>query len=168
MKSLVIYFSHTGENYIDNGIKVLQKGNTEVVAEKISSFTNADLLKVEPINEYPKEYHKCCEVAKTELEKNLRPEIKNEIPDISSYDIIYIGGPVWWSHYPLVLFTLLEKINFTNKIIKPFVSHEESGFGSTIDDINSLCEKGIIKSGLAIRGSEVNSSTKLIESWCKK
>lgn len=36
MKSLVIYFSHIGKNYIDNGIKVLQKGNTEVVAEKIS------------------------------------------------------------------------------------------------------------------------------------
>lgn len=41
-KSLVIYFSHIGENYINGEIKDINKGNTEVVAEKISQMTWKD------------------------------------------------------------------------------------------------------------------------------
>lgn len=46
MKKLVIYFSHTGENYMKNGIENIEKGNTEVVAENISHLTGADLFKL--------------------------------------------------------------------------------------------------------------------------
>ena len=107
MKELVIYFSHTGENYMKNGIENIEKGNTEIVAENISHLTGADLFKVEPLKEYPYNYHECCDVAKEELENNSRPEIKNKLENISDYDTIYIGGPVWWSHYPMCMFTCL-------------------------------------------------------------
>lgn len=165
MKKLVIYFSHTGENYMKNGIENIEKGNTEVVAENISHLTGADLFKVEPLKEYPYNYHECCNVAKEELENNSRPKIKNKLESISDYDTIYIGGPVWWGHYPMAMFTLLEKIDFNGKIVKPFSTHEGSGLGSVISDVNKLCKGAIIKDGLAIRGCKASLCDDELKQW---
>ena len=168
MKSLVIYFSHTGENYMENGIRNIEVGNTEKVANIIKNYTNADIFKVETVKEYPYNYYECCDVAKKELEQKELPEIKNKITDISNYDVIYIGGPVWWGHYPKAIDKALENIDFTNIIIKPFTTHEGSGLGETTNDIKRLCKNGIIKEGLAIRGCTVEDKKEEIERWCDK
>lgn len=167
MKSLVIYFSHTGENYMRNGIENIDKGNTEIVAEYIKDIVNADLFKVEPMSEYPYSYKECCDVAKKEMENNILPDIKSSV-DISDYDVIYIGGPVWWGHYPCPMHTLLSKLDFSNKIVKPFTTHEGSGLGSVLEDINKYCSGATIKNGLAIRGCDAENSKNMIESWCNE
>lgn len=167
MKSLVIYFSRTGENYMEDGIRNINEGNTEIVAKKISEIIGADLFKVEPVKEYPYNYQECCDKAKKELEENKKPDIKKSLSNLDGYDIIYIGGPVWWGHYPCCLLTQLESLDFSGKIIKPFTTHEGSGLGNIMEDINKYCKNGIIKNGLAIRGCEANNSTVKLESWCK-
>lgn len=167
MKSLVIYFSHTGENYVNGEIKNVDKGNTEIVAEFIRDITGADLFKVETVKAYPYNYNECCDVAKAELNNDVRPEIKNKLDYLNSYDVIYIGGPVWWGHYPCAMFTTLENLNFTGKIIKPFTTHEGSGLGSVMEDIKRFCNNADIKEGLAIQGSKVSLSKEKIESWCR-
>ena len=167
MKSLVIYFSHTGENYMRNGIENIDKGNTEIVAEYIKDIVNADLFKVEPMSEYPYSYKECCDVAKKEIENNILPDIKSSV-DISDYDIIYIGGPVWWGHYSCPMHTLLSKLDFSNKIVKPFTTHEGSGLGNVLEDINKYCSGATIKNGLAIRGCDAENSKNMIESWCNE
>lgn len=168
MKSLVIYFSHTGENYMENGIRNIDKGNTEIVAENIKNIVGADLFKIEPVNEYPYNYQECCDVAKKEIDNNERPIIKNKLDNILDYDIIYIGGPVWWGHYPCPLLTQLENLDFNGKIVKPFTTHEGSGLGSIMSDINKLCIGADIKEGLAIRGCMANNSISKLDSWCIK
>lgn len=94
MKSLVIYFSHTGENYINGTIRNITKGNTEIVVEKIKEITGADLFKVELVTAYPYNYQECCDVAKEELNNNIKRETKRELTSIADYDTIYIG---WWT-----------------------------------------------------------------------
>lgn len=168
MNNLIIYFSHTGENYTKDGIKNLEKGNTEIVAEQIKKITNGTLYKVTPKEKYPYNYEKCCDIAKQELEENKRPEIINPLENIDKYDTIYIGGPVWWGHYPCPLLSQLEKLNFNQKTIKPFTTHEGSGLGSTLEDINNYCKGATIKEGLEIQGSYANISKDKIESWCKE
>ena len=64
-KSLVIYFSRADENY---AVGYIDKGNTEYIAEFVRDITNADLFKVEPLIPYSKEYNKCIEEAKQDLE----------------------------------------------------------------------------------------------------
>lgn len=166
MKSLVIYFSHTGENYMKDGLRNIDKGNTEIVAEYIKDITGADLFKVETIKDYPYGYQECCDVAKEELNNDFRSELKNKLDDISSYDVIYIGGPVWWGHYPYAMFTQLEGLDFTGKIVKPFTTHEGSGLGSVMEDINRFCASATVKDALAIRGSDAKDAKERLESWC--
>lgn len=168
MKSLVIYFSHTGENYMEHGVEAITKGNTEIVAETIQSITGADLFQVESLNSYPYSYQECCDKAKEELETNQKIELKNTLSSIEDYDVIYIGGPVWWGHYPMALLSLLEELHFEEKTVKPFTTHEGSGLGNTKEDIQKYCKGAFIKEGLAIRGCKAKEAHSQIESWCEK
>lgn len=165
MKSIVIYFSRADENYMRDGIRKIDKGNTEIVAEKISKLTGASLFKVETVNPYPYNYYDCCDVAKRELNNNERPEIKNHLTNLDDYDTIYIGGPVWWGHYPCALFTALEGLNYEGKTIKPFCTHEGSGLGSIMEDVKQLTSNGNISKGLEIRGCDALNSDEKIEKW---
>ena len=94
-KTLVIYSSFIGEQY---GVGVIEKGNTEIVADMIIEKLGADRYKVEPKNDiYPKDsYKKLTEIASKELHDNARPEIKDITFDMANYDTIFIGAPVWW------------------------------------------------------------------------
>lgn len=165
MKNLIVYFSRTDENYMEDGIRNIEKGNTEIVAETIQKLTGADLFKVETVNEYPYDYYKCCDVAKKELENNKRPNVKRKLDNIDDYDVIYIGGPVWWSHYPMAIFTALEVLDFTGKKIKPFTTHEGSGVGSVMEDIRKICKNAVIEDAIAIRGSDAKLCEDKIKNW---
>lgn len=168
MKVLVAYFSHTGQNWFGGGIVNLVKGNTEVVAEYICDIMSADMFRIETKNEYPNDYNECTDVAKQEKTKDVRPTLK-KLPagDLSEYDVIFIGGPVWWGTYPMAVFTFLERYDFKGKIIMPFVTHEGSHLGESVDDIKNLLKGVDVKPGLALYGSNVADSRKLVEKWIK-
>ena len=165
MSSLVIYFSRSGENYFGGELKVIEKGNTEVIAEYIQELDGADLFKVESAVEYPASYMECTEVAKKEQKKGARPELKQTLDNIDQYDTIYIGFPNWWGTLPMPMFTQLEQLDFTGKVVKPFVTHEGSGFGSSQKDLAKLCEGAEIKRGLSIPGVKVYDIKDAVEAW---
>lgn len=168
MTDLIIYFSHAGENYFGGELKIIEKGNTQVIAEFIKNETEADIFKVEALNDYPKEYMKCIEVAKKEQEDDVRPELKEYLDDISGYDRIFIGFPNWWNTLPMPMWTQLEKLDFSGKTVKPFVTHEGSGFGSSQRDLKNLCEGADIKKGLSIQGSKVNEAENIVKHWARE
>lgn len=168
MKTIVVYFSRNGQNYMENGIENIEVGNTEILAKKIAEETNSDIFKVEPTQEYPFNYRECCDVAKEELENNIFPDIKQKLNNIDEYDTIYIGGPVWWGHLPMALINAIKDVDFKGKTIKPFCTHEGSGLANIMDDINEYCKNSTIKEGLEIQGSKVNENSTKIEKWCKE
>lgn len=160
-KSIVIYFSRADENY---SVGFIDKGNTEVIAEYISEIINADLFKVEPKIPYSKDYNTCIEEAKERQASHNAPIIQ-EIPDLSDYEVIYIGSPVYWKVMPEELVTALKNINFSGKIIRPFITHEGSGLGSIPNQIKSVCKEAKVLEGLAIYGSSVKNSKIRVENW---
>lgn len=164
-KNLVIYYSRAGQNYVNGDIVELKRGNAEILVDYITEFTDADTFRVETLNEYPIDYMQTTEVAQEELNNNARPELKDELTDISNYDIIYIVSPNWWGTLPMAMFTQLEKLDFSGKIVKTLITHEGSGLGGSMKDIKKLCEGADIKKGLAIQGAQVNSSKSKVESW---
>ena len=84
---------------------------------------------------------------------------------LNQYDVIYIGFPNWWSTMPMPVWTQLEKLDFEGKIIKPFVTHEGSGFGRSLSDLKKLCPGATIASGLSIQGSVVSGAKDKVASW---
>ena len=167
-ESLIIYFSRAGENYFGGELKNIEKGNTEVIAEYIEDLTSANLFKVEPANEYPLDYMECIDVAQKEQENDARPEIKEALTDIGKYDVIYIGFPNWWGTLPMPMWTQLEQLDFEGKTVKPFVTHEGSGFGSSEKDLKKLCEGADIKKGLSIPGANVYDAKDIVARWVKE
>lgn len=166
-KVLVAFFSHTGENY---GVGVIQKGNTHIIAEMIADCTGGDLFEIVPVQEYPKEYTPCTEVAQTEKSENARPAIKAD-KDIADYDTIYIGYPIWWGDAPMPVYTWIEKQQWQGKTVIPFCTHEGSGLGSSPDYIGAACKGATIGRGLAIQGTvaqkQRDKARKLVENFVK-
>ena len=163
-KSLVIYFSRADENYFGGSMKYVDKGNTEVLAEYIKEFVNADMFKAEPLEPYSKEYMKCIEESKERTKTHNAP-IKGQIPDISSYEVIYVGSPVYWGGMPEELFTALKDLDFTGKVVRPFVTHEGSGLSNIPNQLKSICKGATVVNPIAITGSEVNEAKLKIENW---
>ena len=64
-----------------------------------------------------------------------------------------------------MVFSQLEKLNFTNKIVKPFSTHEGSKLANSINDLKKYCKGADIKPGIAIRGSDVKNSELELKNW---
>ncbi|MBR6901403.1 MAG: hypothetical protein IKN30_05030 [Synergistaceae bacterium] len=101
------------------------------------------------------------------MRANARPEAKS-YPDVSNYDVIYLGYPNWWGTMPMCVYTFLERFDFSGKIIRPFYTHEGSGMGHSENDIRKICSDAKIERGLAIHGAEAINSQSAVESWIKK
>jgi flavodoxin len=166
-KILVVFFSHTGQNYSNGRIVELKKGNTAVVADMISELTVANTFEIRSVKEYPFNYSACTTEAKDELRANLHPGLAEDI-DISSYDVIFLGYPNWWGTMPMPVWTFLEKHNFTGKTILPFCTHEGSGMGNSESDIRKLATGAEIKNGLAIHGSSASNAEDNVKNWIMK
>ena len=167
MKSLIIYFSRADENYFGGQMRYIDKGNTEVIAEYIKDITNADLFKVERKVPYSKDYMTCIKEAQVEQRNNERPELVDYLDNISEYDVIFIGAPIYWGTMPQPMFTELERLDFSNKIVMPFTTHEGSGLANVVRDVAKIAKGADVKPGLAIVGSSVNSAKNKVESWIK-
>jgi Flavodoxins len=164
---LIAYYSRKGNNYVGGSIKNLPVGNTEVVAKKINGFVSGDLFEINTVKPYPLDYNETTVVAKDELRKNVRPELTDKVENMADYDIIYLGYPNWWNTFPMGVFTFLESYDFSGKTIIPFCTHEGSGIGNSERDIKKLCPNAIVLEGISIRGSSVESSDSMIQSWLK-
>ena len=129
-KTLIVYFSRTGEQY---SVGNITKGNTAIVAEIIAEKTDGDLFEIKVVNDnYPKEYTPLIQFAKKEKQENARPEIIGDV-NIDNYDTVFIGYPNWWAEMPMPVYTFLEKYNLSSKKVYKFCTHEGSG-GVHTDD----------------------------------
>ena len=72
MKQLVVYFSRVGENSLNGEKQIINKGFTEILAEKISSALNAPMYKIEPVEPYPFSYDECVKRSRKEDETGER------------------------------------------------------------------------------------------------
>ncbi|MDE6497546.1 MAG: flavodoxin [Muribaculaceae bacterium] len=170
-KKLVVFFSHTGENY---SVGYIEKGNTHIIADMIADATGADRFEIVPEKGYPEDsYDECIAIAKKELQQHARPAVKGDIA-IEDYDVIFVGYPQWWGEPPMCVYTFIEKHDWTGKTVIPFVTHEGSGMGSTDRKIASACKGAdvAVGKGLAVEGKIAqenrDSARKSVNRWLER
>ncbi len=165
--TLVVFYSHKGENYMPGGVQVLEKGNTAYAAEYIRDAVGADLFEIETVKPYPESYQACCKEAAAEARTHARPELKAYLPDIASYDTLFVCYPNWCGTAPMSVFTFLEHYNLTDKRIIPLCTNEGSGLANSEADIAASCPGAQVLPGLSVRGHQVKDSVQTISDWAK-
>ena len=137
-------------------------------------FRSGEIFKIEEVNPYPSDYNECIKVAKSDIEKGLKPAIKGSIDDIDKYDIIFIGTPNWWSTMAPPVLTFLSSYNLSGKTIIPFCTHGGGGKARCFSDMEPLQPKATFKKGLAISGHKPQAdidkairNSKTVDTWLK-
>ena len=163
-KAIIIFFSRAGENY---NVGTVDVGNTEMIVNYLKQVTNITSFKINPETEYPTNYQQMVTLAQNEKSSNARPSIKDPLTDISKYDTILLGYPIWHGDLPNIVMTQLEMLDFEGKTIYPFNTHEGSGLGRSISDIKNSAPKADVKDGFALRGTEARKedSHESIRNW---
>ena len=171
MANLIVYYSRKGENYWAGDVKVLEKGNTERVAEFVQEAVGGDLFEIETAKEYSPSYMTCIDEAKAELQADARPELKRFLEDagldMSDYDMIFLGYPNWWGTCPMCVFTFLEHYDLTGKRIVPFCTNEGSGMGGSEKHLKKICTGATIEHGLSITGNQAAQSQSKVTAWAR-
>lgn len=137
---LVIYFSHTG--------------TTKEVAAYLHTLVGGDLVELIPVDAYPAGYSAALDPAKQEQRENARPKIKDPLKSIDSYDVIYLGYPIWWGTVPMIVNTFLESYDFTGKTVVPFATSGGTGITQSINDIRNEVPKAEVKDGLLVKSND--------------
>lgn len=153
-KVLVAYFSCTG--------------HTKAVAEKIASLTGGDLYEIVPAEKYSSadlNYSDSnCRANREMNDPSSRPAIGSESIDISEYDTVIIGYPIWWGTMPRIINTFFDTYDLSGKTVVPFCTSGSSGVSRSVSDIKSTEPGANVANGLRASGT----NDKNIESWLRE
>ncbi len=151
-KVLIVYYSSSG--------------NTKVVAEKLQKKTAGDMHRLETVRTYPAGHKALVDEAKRELEENDLPELKGTLPDLSSYDLILVGGPVWWYTVSTPVMHFLQQADFAGKKVAAFCTHG-GGVGHYFPHFKEQARNAVVLEGLSLWGNKAGdaSTDKALDDW---
>lgn len=157
-KNLVVYFS--------------VHENTKKLAETIHAQVGGDIVRIDPVVAYmsdKSDYEKLADYAKNERDTDARPQYKDLGVNISDYDNIFVGYPIWWYTLPMIMYTFFDNNDFAGKTIIPFNTHEGSSDGGTYKTIAEWEPNATVLPGLPIRGENMaNDQSDAVKSWLEK
>ncbi|EGI4259698.1 flavodoxin [Escherichia coli] len=142
-----------------------RSGNTRVIEGVIHRSLNTDLFEIEPATPYPEDYFQTVEQAKNERERGVKPALKNSVADISRYETLYLGFPIWGTSVPPVVQTFLSSHNLAGKLIIPFITHGGYGKGDSDDILTRLAPTAHREKPLVIECDQERRTTETVTSW---
>ena len=162
-RTLIVYFSRTQGIYGRN----LRIGNTKRIADDIQKKTGGTEFEIRPQKDYPSDYDQTARLADQERREGARPALKGPMPDVSKYDTIFIGSPVWYNTYPMVVRTFMDRVNLnsSSKTVIPFTTNEGSGLGETPDVLKSQYPNAKTRQGFTVRGTQAAHARNQVNRW---
>lgn len=180
-RTLIIWFSQPEEMKPDavdgfSGASVLQKntpetGSTQFVAQLIQKQTDGDLFRIETATPYPRQHDALLRFAEKEQQTSARPSLKTPLPDLSDYDTIYVGYPIWWYTMPMVIYSLFEQNDFAGKTVIPFTTHGGSRLADSLRQIARMQPQArLVTRALSISRTDVSGPDvpAQVEQWVKQ
>ena len=136
-KSLVAYFSASGI--------------TAKVAQGLAHAIGADTFEICPQNPYTQaDLNWADRSSRSSVEMRdpaCRPPLKNSVPDVQDYEVVFVGFPVWWYREPSIIDTFVEACNWNGQTIVPFATSTSSGLGESRQHLQALAPKTTVKEG---------------------
>lgn len=153
-KSIVIYHSRTGE--------------VDKIAHMIAQATGAELLQIEPKVPYADEYSAMTGIAQEEKRQGRRREIATTIPDLSAYDTVYIGSPVWWNGLSTPMWTFLKDHPLDGKTVATFHASGSSSASASRREAEGLCPKAhFVGAPFLTSGGTASTKGPEVTAWLK-
>lgn len=153
---IIVYFSYTG--------------HTKMIAESIQKKLQCDILEIKPEKAYSRDYELVVSEEQNNSSSNKTPEIENINIDLSKYDEIIIGTPVWWYTIAPVIRTFLKQNDLSNKKIIPFATNA-GWLGHTFQEIRDLCPNSNVENEMNIvftedyRENQIVTEPDEIDKW---
>ena len=124
---LIVYFSHTG--------------TTKEIAERLQQKLGAAIHRIEPATAYPTDRQALFEQAQKEVDEDVQPELKGEWPDLKDFDLVLVGGPVWFGSLAPPVLSFLAKADLEKKFVAPFCTFGGS-LGTYFEDFEAAVPGG--------------------------
>ena len=169
---LVAYFSCADNAVLEDDVdavsspSVIPPGNVQQLAGWVQEETGGDLFSIKVTDPYPSDWDECLERANQERGDNARPELVENIEDLSQYDTIFLGYPNWWYGVPMALLTFLESNDFSGKQVFLFCSHGTGGLANSVEIISEAIPDAEISDNIFdCYEEDASSSQNDIQSW---
>lgn len=173
---LIVYFSRWGNTDYPDDVdattsasivvdKETRYGTTEYVAHMIADEVGGDLHRIETVTPYTADFDELRDVNHDEMEQNYLPELKESNLDLSAYDTVFVGYPVWATGVPQAVLSFLNAYDLSGKTVVPFCTHDGYGAGSSYQTIAEASHAAVSLDGLAIEAVNVPDAQDTVEKW---
>ena len=129
-----------------------RSGNTRVIAGALSRRYGADLFEIRTAEPYPADYEETVERAQAERDAEATPPLTEGVADITAYETVFIGFPIWGMALPAPMRTFLTTHELAGKTIVPFITHGGYGTGTALDTVAELAPQARIVTPLDLGG----------------
>lgn len=166
-KTLLVYFSRSGENYWEGGRRDLKVGNTKRLARMIAERIRCDEHEILAAEPYPEAYDPTVQRNVREQNADARPAIADRSPDLAGYDTVLLGSPVWNVRAPMIMSTFIEQVDLAGKRVLPFVTYAVSGMAGVDQIYPDALPGSQVVDGLAVRGEDVDGAADAVDAWLR-
>ena len=153
-KAIVVFYSRSG--------------NTEALVRMIAERTGVEVLSIDVKEPYAASYSDMTDVARDEVRRKARRELKTQIPDLTDFDVVFLGSPYWWGSLSVPMATFLMDHNFAGKTIYPFITSGSSSPQGALDRIRELCPQAKMGEHFYVPGAEAADAGDDVAAWLKK
>ncbi len=169
--ALIVYFTRSGVITAEGDVDAVSSasmnvhdGVTEQAALQLQQITGADLYEIKTDRYYRNSFIGTAATAFIEEKLDTRPKLLAKPEDISSYDVIYVGFPVWWFSAPMAIGTFLESYDLTGKTVVPFCTSQDNGIDVCMDYIREVSGAASVLDGYRFH----HSSDEDVIEWLTK
>lgn len=172
---LIAYFSRYGNTEYPDDVDATTSasividnehyGTTEYVSHIIQQAVGGDVHLIETATPYTADFDELRDVNHNEMQQNILPELKDSDLDISKYDTVFIGYPVWATDVPQAVLSFLNEYDLTGKTVIPFCTHDGYGAGGSYTTIAQASKAEKTLDGLAIEAKDVPSAQDTVTNW---
>lgn len=145
-----------------------RSGNTRVVAGLIQRAFNGDLFEIRAATPYPAEYLATVEQARQERDRGDEPALEAKVPDLSGYETIYLGFPIWGESTPPIIRSFLSNHDLSGKTLIPFVTHGGYGLGNSRDVIARHAPRARLQQGFLMQADQERQTMERVNEWLQR